>query len=286
MFNIDIRVKSIIFLLIAAILWSLGGVFIKLISWNAMTILGLRSLFTALIFLLIIKKPNFKFTINNLLIILCYSATMILFVISTKITTAANAILLQYTSPIYAAILGVWILKENIRKSDYLFMVLILFGMILFFIQSIEKGSLLGNIFAALSGVTYGAMHVFMRRGKEEEQIQCVFWGNVFIAVISIPFMFNITHTFINWSGILILAVFQFSLPYFLYCIAIKNVTALEAALIPMIEPILNPIWVLIVVGEKPGIYSIIGGIIVILAVMIRTFCIIKRQKLETNKFT
>lgn len=284
MFNIDVRVKSIIFLLISALLWSLGGVFIKLISWNAMAILGLRSLFTAFIFLLIIKRPNFKFTINNLLIILCYSLTMILFVISTKITTAANAILLQYTSPIYAAILGVWILKEKIQKLDYLFMILILLGMILFFIQSIERGNLLGNILAALSGVTYGAMHVFMRRGKEESQLQCVFWGNILITVISIPFMININNTFTNWVGILVLAVFQFSIPYILYCIAIKNVTALEAALIPIIEPILNPIWVLIFVGEKPGFYSILGGIIVILAVIVRTIYIIRMEKSKITR--
>jgi len=254
--------RSVALLLLActAILWSLGGLLIKLLSWNPIAIAGMRSLIAAGLILLFIKKPDFKFTLLKFASAFVYAATVITFVYATKLTTAANAIMLQYTAPIYVAVFGAIFLKEKVRWYDVVTIFAVFGGMTLFFIDKLSPGGLLGNILAIISGVTFALTALLLRHQKDDSPLERIFLGNILTAVIAIPFMFQSMPSTKSWIGLGLLGVFQLDFSYILFSIAIKNVSALEAVLIPMIEPILNPIWVALFLNEIPGIYSILGG--------------------------
>lgn len=269
--NNDKRKQGILCLLVTALLWSVGGVLIKGVTWNSMAISGIRSLIAALTIACFMGKPSFKWTTARIGAVISYAATVLLFVVATKETTAANAVLLQYTAPIYTALLGLWLLKEPVHKKDVLAIGVILGGMLLFFIDSIKVGSLFGNTLALLSGVSFGSMHVFMRMEKDNDPMQSAFWGNILAFVVAVPFMGDITFTTGNVVSILMLGIFQMGFAYILYSKAIKHVSALEAVLIPIIEPLLNPVWVFIIQGETPSMYAIVGGIIVVGGVTLRS---------------
>jgi drug/metabolite transporter (DMT)-like permease len=272
--------KAIIFLIITALLWSTGGLLIKLVSWNSIAIAGGRSVVAALVMLIVIRRPKIKGSFAFFMGSFMYSGTVILFVAATKMTTAANAILLQYTAPIYIAIFGFWLLKEKTSKLDWVVIAIVMCGMVLFFLDDLKPANLLGNIFAILSGVCFSFLIIFMRKQKDEDPLQSVFWGNVLTAVIAIPFMLG--GGVPNGSsiiGILILGIFQLGLSYILYSSAIKHVTALEGVLIPIIEPIFNPVFVLLAFGEIPGRFSITGGVIIISALLLRSILSRSRNK-------
>lgn len=264
------RSQAIILLVLTAILWSFGGLLIKMVKWNPIAIAGMRSAISALLLLILIKKPTFKFTFSQIIGTIAYSATVILFVSANKLTTAANAILLQYTAPIFVAILGALFLKERVKISDWITIVIVSGGMVLFFLDDLASGNSLGNILAILSGLCFATMIICLREQKSSSPILTVFWGNVLTAVIGIPFMTGSMPDTTSWLVLVLLGVFQLGLSYILYTIAIKKVTALEGILIPIIEPILNPIFVLIFTGEIPGSWSLIGGIIVLVSITLR----------------
>ena len=263
--------KSILFLILTAILWSLGGMFIKAMTWNGIAVAGVRGAIAALTLLCFMGKPNLKFTWSKIGAIVAYAGTSLIFVMATKKTTAANAILLQYTAPIYTAILGHWLLKEKVHKKDIICIGVILGGMILFFVDGLAVGNITGDLLALLAGVCFGCMHVFMRMEKDNNPIEAMFWGNLLVFAISIPWLGDIALTGVNVGSILFLGIIQMGLSYFLYSKAIQHVTALEAIIIPIIEPILNPVWVFLVQGEAPSIWAIIGGVIVVFGVAIRS---------------
>lgn len=282
----DDHLKAIGLLLITAILWSFGGILIKLVNWNPIAIAGMRSAIAALFLLVIIKKPTWRWNKAKVGGIIAYASTVIFFVMANKSTTAANAILLQYTAPVYIAIFGKFFLDEKTDKTDWFFISIIIGGMILFFIDDIGGGSLKGNILAIISGISFAFNVMFIRKQKDENPIEIIFWGNILTAIISLPFM--VTSPFPDaksWTGLLLLGVFQLGFSYFLYAKAIKNVTALEGVLIPVIEPILNPLWVFLIVGEIPGKWSLIGGVVVLLSVTGRavytTIKTVKNRKLS-----
>jgi len=264
------RTKAIVLLVITAILWSLGGVLIKSIKLNPVAIAGIRSAIAAVVLLIVIKKPKITWSFPQIGAALAYSGTVILFVMANKTTTAANAILLQYTAPIYVALFGAWFLKEKTKIFDWVIILIVLGGMALFFLDHLTTSGILGNILAAASGVCFGFLAIFMRMQKDGSPLESVLLGNILTAVIGIPFMFNSALTAEGWSMLLIMGVVQLGIPYILYSMAIKHVTALEAILIPIIEPILNPVWVFLMLGEVPGTWAIIGGIIVVAAVTLR----------------
>jgi drug/metabolite transporter (DMT)-like permease len=279
------HLKAIGLLAATAVLWSFGGILIKLVNWNPIAIAGMRSAIAALLLLIIIKKPTWNWNKAKVGGTIAYVSTVILFVMANKATTAANAILLQYTAPVYIAIFGRFFLDEKTEGMDWFFISIIIGGMVLFFIDDIGGGSLKGNILAILSGIAFAFNVIFIRMQKDDNPIESIFWGNVFTAIIGIPFMFTSFPDAKSWTGLLLLGVFQIGMAYFLYAKAIKNVTALEAVLIPVIEPILNPIWVFLFVGEIPGKWSLIGGIVVIMSVTGRavytTIKIVKNRRLS-----
>ncbi|MBC7321214.1 EamA family transporter [bacterium] len=264
------RARAIIYLIITAILWSLGGVLIKSVKWNPIAIAGARSAISSLLILAYIRKPKFTWSSDQILTAIFYAGTVILFVSANKLTTAANAILLQYGAPIYVAILGSIILKERTTIADWITIAVVIFGMFLFFLDELQPGNLSGNIVAILSGVAFALYIIFMRKQKDESPIESTLLGNILTAIIGLPFMLSSNPAGSSWIGIILLGTVQLGLSYILYSIAIKDVTALEAILIPIIEPILNPIWVFLVMGEAPGKWAFIGGAIILTSVTLR----------------
>lgn len=264
------RTRAIIYLIITAVLWSLGGVLIKSVKWNPIAIAGARSAISSLLILAYIRKPKFTWSSDQILASIFYAGTVILFVSANKLTTAANAILLQYGAPIYVAILGSIILKEKTTIADWITIAVVIFGMFLFFLDELQPGNLFGNIVAILSGIAFALYIIFMRKQKDESPIESTLLGNILTAIIGLPFMLSSSPTGSSWIGIVLLGTVQLGLSYILYSIAIKEVTALEAILIPIIEPILNPIWVFLVMREAPGRWAFIGGAIILVSVTLR----------------
>ncbi|WP_352406538.1 DMT family transporter [Acetoanaerobium noterae] len=273
------RNTAIKYMIIASVLWSIGGIFIKLINWNPMAIAGSRSAIAALVMMVYLKK--FKFKINkSMLICACsYSLLVILFVSANKLTTSANAILLQFTSPVWVALLSRAILKQKISRIDGITIIFVILGMTMFFIDELEVSYLLGNILAILSGIVMAGMILLFQQQKENSLVEITLLGNVITAIVGIPFYFISSPGMESVLPLFILGVFQLGIPYLLYVLAIPNVTAIDAVLIPVLEPLLNPLWVFIFAKESPTLFSLLGGSLVLLSVTVRG--IIMSKKLD-----
>ena len=271
------RNTAIKYMIIASVLWSIGGIFIKLINWNPMAIAGSRSAIAALVMMVYLKK--FKFKINkSMLICACsYSLLVILFVSANKLTTSANAILLQFTSPVWVALLSRAILKQKISRIDGITIIFVILGMIMFFIDELEMSYLLGNILAILSGIVMAGMILLFQQQKENFLVEITLLGNVITAIVGIPFYFISSPGMESVLPLFILGVFQLGIPYLLYVLAIPNVTAIDAVLIPVLEPLLNPLWVFIFAKESPTLFSLLGGGLVLLSVTVRGIIMSKK---------
>lgn len=262
-----VRTKALLLLAVTATLWSLGGLLIKSVNANPLAIAGTRSAIAAVMLLLVLRKPKFTWSFAQLGAALAYAATTIFFVTATKTTTAANAIFLQSTAPIYVALLSAWLLKERIRLLDWITVFIVMGGMVLFFLDNLSTTGIFGNVIAAASGVSFALFTIFMRMQKNGSPLESIFLGNLITASIGLPFLSGSVPDTSGWICLVILGVVQLGLPYILYAKAIKNVTALEAILIPVIEPLLNPVWVFLMLGESPGPLALIGGLIVLAAI-------------------
>ena len=264
------RSKSILLLIITAALWSLGGLLIKLVNWNPIAIAGMRSAISAVILYVYLKRPIFTWSKSQIGAALAYVATVLLFVSANKMTTAANTILLQFTAPVYVAIFSAVFLKEKTKLIDWLSIFLVIGGMTLFFIEKLDITGFWGNIIAALSGVSFAFFTIFMHMQKNGSPLESVLLGNIITAIIGLPFMLQSNPGGSGWLYLSLLGVIQLGIPYILYSKAIKYLSALETVLITIIEPILNPIWVLLLLNETPGSWSLLGGFIVIFGITIR----------------
>lgn len=275
------RVKAIIYTIAAAALLSTGGILLKFIDMHPMAIAGSRGIISSTIVWIYLKKPKFTFSKPQVIGGICYALMVTGFILANKLTTAANAIILQFTAPIWVAILGAWILKEKIRLYDGISILVVSLGMVLFFLDDMGGGSLAGNIVAILSGVALAGATIGMRLQKDGSPVETTLLGHIITIFVGLPFLFKATFTLQNIIGILLLGVFQLGISYILYALAIKHLTALESILIMFLEPILNPIWVAIFYGEKPSLFSLIGGIIVILTLAIRSVIANKYTEVE-----
>lgn len=264
------RSKAVLLLAATATLWSLGGLLIKLIDAGPLAIAGARGAIASVILLIVLRKPKFNWSAAQLGAAIAYTATTLLFVTANKTTTAANAILLQFTAPIYVAILGAWFLKEKARLGDWITIFVVMGGMGLFFLDNLSAGAFWGNVCAAASGLSFALFTVFMRMQKDGSPLESVLLGNLFTSVIGLPFLHQSWPDASGWTFLAVLGVVQLGIPYVLYAAAIKNATALEAILIPVIEPILNPVWVFLILGEIPGPMALIGGLIVLVTITLR----------------
>lgn len=259
-----------ILLLLAALLWSLGGVLIKSIDWHPMAIAGGRSAIAIPLMLACIGRPRFTFSGAQIGGAIGYALTVALFVFATRMTTAANAIFLQYTAPIYVAIIGRWYLGERALRIDWLVIAVALGGIALFFFDRLTVSGFRGNIVALGSGMAFASVALCLRKEKAGSPVTSIILGNIIVAVAGAPFMFQYPMGPGGGWRLLLLGTLQLGLPYLLYAAAIKHVTALEATLIPLLEPVLNPTWVMLTLGERPGPWAIVGGVLVLAAVLTR----------------
>ncbi|MEW5785962.1 MAG: DMT family transporter [Bacillota bacterium] len=260
------RKKALIFLIMASFLWSIGGLFIKLIIWHPMAIAGMRSALAALtIYIIAGRRVRFNWSPVQVGGAFAYAGTVTFFVVATKLTTAANAVLLQYTAPVYIAIFGYRFIRERTARVDWLVVAVTLCGMVLFFFDDLTAGSFWGNGSGVLSGFSFGLLILCMRKQKDGSPVATVLLGNVITALAGLPFMFGSPlPDWAGWGALAVLGIFQLGISYIIYSIALKTVTALEAVLIPVIEPLFNPLWVLLFLGEIPGPRSIIGALLIL----------------------
>jgi drug/metabolite transporter (DMT)-like permease len=265
------RRVSICIMLATALMWSLGGVLIKSVEWNAMAISGARSGVAAIALLAAVRRPRFEWSFPQVGGAIAYVGTVSLFAIANKLTTAANAILLQYTSPVWIALLGAGFLGERATWTDWLTIIVVMGGMGLFFADDLTQASLLGTVILIASGFCFGCLTLFLRKQKDGSPLETVILGNILTALVSIPFMLGSSPGGRGWLLLTVAGIFQLGIPYVLYTIAIRHITALEAILIATIEPILNPIWVLLAIGERPGPWALVGGVVVLLSVTVRS---------------
>lgn len=266
-----IRRKAVFMLVLTAALWSSSGLLIKLVSWGPLTILGMRSLIAGFVFLIYLRQVDLRFSRYQVLGALCYLFTNLFFISATKLTSAANAIFLQYACPIYIVIFGAWLLKEKPRRADWIALAIILVGLALFFGDKLTFNGFYGNVLAVLSGVTFAGTMIFMRLQKDAQPARTLLLGNAISALIGLPFMLGETSfPLTDFAILLYLGTFQIGLSFLLYSLAIKHIHALEANLILTLEPILNPIWVFLVIGERPGPLALVGGLLVLGAVTFR----------------
>jgi len=264
------REKALLMLVGAALCWSLAGVLIKWVPLNAMAIAGARSAFAALVVLAAYPRMRITWSFHQLAGAAAYAGVMITFVLATKMTTAANAILLQYTAPAWVALFGPWFLKERARPSDWATIAVVTGGMVLFFFDKISITGTWGNLLAVFSGFCFGWVFLLTRRQKDTSPFESVFLGNVLTALAALPFMVGETPDARALLGLVLLGVIQLGLAYVLFASASRYVTALDASIILLLEPILNPVWTMIFLGEKPGPWSLLGGAVILGAVTLR----------------
>ncbi len=262
--------RALILLVVTAVLWSSGGLLIKSVDWHPLAISGARSIIAAAVIRLAFRGQPLHINKVQVIGALGYVATVMLFVSATKLTTAANAIVLQFTAPIWVALFGAWFLKEKTTALDWLTIGLVFGGMLLFFQDQMEAGHLRGNLLAVASGISMTVMALAMRKQKDGSPFGSVLLGNILAFVFGVPFMLDGGPSLAGWGIIALLGCFQLGISYVLYSIAIKHVTALEATIVTMIEPILNPIWVFLLLGETPGPWSLAGGAIILAAIVAR----------------
>ena len=302
-------------LALCALLWSFGGLVIKLIKWDALAIAGVRSLLGMLTVTIAFRRPpklfvrrdenslqdqnagdenrrqgqkageneksvqdqkarpkkiDWRATTNLLLGGFFYAATMLLFVPATKMTTAANAILLQYTNPIYIIIFGPLLAGEKSDWIDIAAVAGILAGMVLLLWGDLGGGQMAGNILALLSGVTYGGTTIFLRRAKNTRPSDSLNLSCLLSFLFAIPFIVKagLPQSAMSYPALLCLGVFQIGMPAVLLSIGIEKVPALSSVIITMIEPMMNPVWVALFAGEVPSASSVFGGLVILACIV------------------
>ena len=264
--------KGILFVAAAALLWSSGGIGIKGVADSALKVAFYRSLFAAIALLLLYgpkvwARRRWRSTPVFLFAIFSYGACLTTFVTATKWTTAANAIFLQYAGVIWVLLLSPLVLQEPLRKRDVAAIVIAIAGMALFFVGRFEARSMAGNAMALLSSVFFAGLILALRRERDAGQ-SAITWGNLFTAAALLPFVASDLSLSVRSAGVLAgLGLFQIALAYVFFVRGLQHVTATEASLTGMLEPIANPIWVLLFLGEIPSVFAIIGGAIVLGAI-------------------
>lgn len=263
--------KSRLLILAAAVLWSTAGAAIKSVGLDAWQIAGGRSLVAGLFLLAVVREARVRPTLRGLGIAVAYAFTVVLFVLATKLTTAANAIFIQDTAPLWVLLLSPWLLRERPTKGELLAVPVYGAGLGLFFLDELTSGQVLGNLAAALSGVAFAFSIIGLRRLRHDGPAALV-WGNVLAAAATLPLWASgPAATALDLGLVVYLGVFQLGLAYLCFSRGVTGTPAIEASLLILLEPVLNPIWTFLFAGERPGPWAIAGGAVVLLATAWRT---------------
>ncbi len=264
------RSHALVLLVLSAFFWSLGGVMIKKVQLHPMAIAGWRSAIAFTVLLIWSGKLKFKGSFALWGGAAAFAGNMFSFIAATKLTTAANAILLQYTAPAYIAVFGIWFLRERPRPADWLVIVVVMGGMVLFFLDRLSFTGLWGNTMGIVAGITFAWMILFFRKQKDGNPLMSVILGNGITALVALPVILQQFPGIYDWIWLILLGTIQTAVPYILYTKAIRHVTALMGSLVPVFEPLLNPAWALLVLGEVPGTWAMVGGALILVAVTSR----------------
>jgi DME family drug/metabolite transporter len=267
-----------ILLLLAAVLFSTGGAVIKLMSFTGWQVACLRSLVAALVLWLLLPQARRGWSASMLGVALCFAATMIFYVLANKLTTAANAIFLQSTAPLYLLILGPVVLREGVQKVDLVLMGILATGLVLLLsgqeaVTSTTPDPQLGNVFAACAGVSWALTVLGLRWQSrkmvagQDPALACVVAGNLIACVVAgtMAFPLPVVHA-VDWALLAYLGAAQIGLAYVFMTRGIRRVTALQASLLLLLEPVLSPIWAWAVHGEQPSVAALGGGAMILLA--------------------
>lgn len=264
---------GILLMLACAVLWSTAGLFIKSVPWNSMVLAGWRGLAGTLTLWAFMRMMRYRVVIDRrtVTIGLCVSGTSILFLIANRLTTAANAIVLQYTSPVFLMVLSALLFKRRYRSLDYLTVAVTVGGIALFFCDQLTPGGMLGNILALIDGVSMGAVYLFTGESDEGRRLSGILMGLAITTVVGIPFTFAYPPVVTGASVLAVIAMgfLQLGLPYALYSLALKHCPTLACTLIASFEIILSPLWVWLFLGEMPGTFAIIGSVIIVATITV-----------------
>jgi len=264
------RLRGLAAMAACAALWSTAGVFIKVLPWSPTLIAGLRSLIASIFILAWLKRPHFHWSFAQVAAGVLNAVTMMLFIYANKATTSANAILLQYSAPVITSIAGALILRERPKIEEVVAFFFVVIGMGVFFIGGIGGGTLLGNLAAASTGLTFGLYFVFMRMQKDGSPLESNLLAHWITAATMLPaslFFPAPVFTPLSVAAIHALGLLQIGVASLFFVWGIKRVTAVQAVLVAVIEPVFNPLWVFLFIGEAPALNSLVGGLIIITAV-------------------
>ncbi len=267
----------------AAVLFSTGGAAIKACALTGWQVAALRSGVAALVLLLLLPSARRGWSWRTCAVGLAYAATMILFVLGNKLTTAANTIFLQSTAPLYVLVLAPWLLRERISRKDVVLMLAIAGGLALFFLDLEPRGPsapmpLQGNILGVAAGLSWaltllGLRWLERRKEPRSSSINAVVIGNLIAMLLCAPFAFPFAATSASdWLLIGYLGAFQIGLAYVLLTFGFRRVGAFEASLLILLEPTLSPLWAWLFQREVPGGWALLGGAIILTSSTVKTW--------------
>src|SRR2546426_2798169 len=267
-------ISPLLLVLGAAILWSTGGLFIKATHLSAFEPSFGRSLLAAVTLVVFTRREGFGLNRISAITSVLYAALLLLFVLATKLTTAANAIFLQYTAPVYVLILEPIFYQEKFRRRDLITVATCLGGMSLFFVGKLRSQNLNGNLLALASGVCFALFFLLLRHSKAREvnRASSAIYGNLICVLICAPAFFGAMQRGIapeDFGRVAYLGIIQIGFAYLLFTLAMaRGVRSLDAGIIGYVEPVLNPVWVFVFIGEKPSGWAIVGGGIIVASVI------------------
>lgn len=262
--------RSVLFVFLASVCFSTGGLFIKLIPWSPLAINGARNLIGAAVIgiYLLVTRHRIVFSRRVLTGALALIGVTTLFAVANKLTTAANTIVLQFTAPVFVILFMAALYRQKPGRVDLLVCFLVLLGVVLFFVDGLRAGNLLGNVLAILSGVCYAGVFM-MNTGEKADAISSCFLGQLAAGVVLTPLCLQETDFSLPVvSAVLALGVIQVGGAYILFSIGIRNTPPVTASLITGMEPILNPLLVAAFYGERITALSVAGCVIVVCSIL------------------
>lgn len=272
--------RGILATVLAALVWSTGGLFIKLLPQDAFTILFYRSVYALLVFGLVYRRTVLVTNARMWWTSAGYAGLLLTFVLSTKLTTAANAIFLQYTGTAWVLLLEPLLFRIPRSRINTLTVVFSFLGMGLFLLEDVDLSGGWGMVIAAISGLFFAGLVLGQRHNGDRERIAAIFWGNLWVILIGLPFWWQApAATGTEHAMLAFLGIVQIGFGYVLFTYGIQRIPAVDAALITMLEPVLNPIWVFLGYGERPGYWAIVGGAVILLALLGRAFVLDRERR-------
>jgi len=272
-------------ILAAAILWSLAGVFIKFLDLHPLVIVFYRSLFAALVFMPFLKRRDFRCNGTVLVSVLTYTAAISAFVSANKLTSAANAIVLQYTAPIFVFLFSWLVMRDKIAKANLFALAVAMIGIGIISLDSAGEPEMVGVVLALVSGLLFAGYMINLQRTKGIDPVYLTWVNNLVCAVLLLWFVQ--AHLALTMNQAMILAVMgavQLGAPYYLFSKGLQTVSLPEASLIALIEPVLNPLWVALIVGELPSTATVWGGGLILFGLGVRYVWPLGRSHTEVEE--